>query len=83
MNERIHDIASKFIFMVPIAMAVTFLWFKFQKSRMQGNYKQLAFDSTFMWKNVGFVGILTFLVMYLGQPLSLPEENVFIRPADF
>lgn len=83
MNEQVHAIATNYLYMVPIAMAVTALWLKLQKSRVKNPAKNVILDNGFFLRNVLFVGTLVFLIMYLGKPLPGFEESIIVRPADF
>jgi len=83
MNEQMHDFATNYVVAIPIAMVLTGLWLMFQKSKIKNSAKNQIMNNSFVMRNVFFVGILVFLIMYLGRPLPGLEESIIVRPADF
>ncbi len=82
MSDQVQAIASNYLYVVPIVMVLTGLWLIIQKRKIKNNAKNAIMDNGFLVRNVLFVGLITFLVMYLGKPIPY-EDSILVRPADF
>ena len=82
MNDQINAIAVNALYVVPFVVLLNFISLKIQKSAIKNNSKNVILNTGFIVKNSLFVGLIVFLVMYLGAPLPF-DDNILVRPADF
>jgi hypothetical protein len=83
MNEQLHSIASNYLYAVPLAMLISALWFTFEKSKVKHNAKHVIMDNSFFMRNIVFIGVLSFILIFLNKPLPGLEESIIVSPADF
>ena len=83
MNEQLHHFAGNYILVIPVALILTAIWFKIEKNRCKHSSKNAILNNTFLYRLLGFVGLLTFALVYLNKPLPGLEESIIVRPADF
>ena len=83
MNEQIHAIATNFLYAVPITMLITGIFLQVQKTKLKNPAKNTILNNSFIFRNSLFVGLLTFVILYLGKPLPGLEESIIVSPADF
>lgn len=64
-------------------MIVTAIFLYFQKSKIKNSAKNNIITNSFILRNVAFVGIVAFALIYFGKPLPSLEESIIVKPADF
>ena len=83
MNEQVHNFASNYLYVIPFAVAMTFIWYKIEKNKCKSTAKHTILNNSFLTRLLGFVAILTFALVYANKPLPGLEESIIVSPADF
>lgn len=83
MNEQLHSLASNYAYVIPAALVLTFLFYKFEQSKHRHPSKNVILNQGLLYRLLGFVAILSFALVYLNKPLPSLEETINVAPADF